>query len=46
MKQKGMNERKRERERELDAPISSTKQRATKKDDDDKIYRKNTPRET
>ena len=37
----------RERERELDAPISYNKTtRDAKKDDDDKIYRKNTPRET
>ena len=42
MKQKGMNERKRERENWM--PRFLTKQRATKKDDD-KIYRKNT-RET
>ena len=47
MKQKGMNERKRERERENWMPrFLTTKQRRTTKKDDDKIYRKNTPRET
>jgi hypothetical protein len=47
LKQKGTNERKKERERELDAPISYNK--TTQNDEErrrDKIYRKNTPRET